>query len=138
MNCFVKFTLTCFFMVAPLVFFVQPLAAQDSSAKKITRTFFGQASYYANKFNGRKTASGEIFNQNKMTCACNAVKLGTWLRITNLRNGKWVNVKVNDRIHPGMKRITDLSSAAAKKLDFTAAGVTRVKVEVLGKENPEE
>lgn len=138
MSCFVKYTLTCFFMFAPLVFFVQPLAAQDSSAKKITRTFFGQSSYYANKFNGRKTASGEIFNQNKMTCACNAVKLGTWLKVTNLRNGKWVTVKVNDRIHPGMKRITDLSSAAAKKLDFTAAGVTRVKVEVLGKEKPEE
>ncbi len=138
MNRFVKYTFACFFMVAPLVFFVQPLVAQDSSSKKITRAFFGQASYYANKFNGRKTASGEIFNQNKMTCACNAVKLGTWLRVTNLRNGKSVNVKVNDRIHPGMKRITDLSSAAAKKLDFTAAGVTRVKVEVMGKEKPEE
>lgn len=137
MHCFVKSLLTCFF-TAVFVFFAQPLAAQDSTAKKIIKTFFGQASYYANKFNGRKTASGEIFNQNKMTCACNAVKLGTWLRVTNLRNGNWVNVKVNDRIHPGMKRITDLSATAAKKLDFTAAGLTRVKVEVLGKESPEQ
>lgn len=129
------------FQLFILVLCTHLVVAQDSTFQSPvagnTKTFYGQASFYADKFNGRKTASGEIFSQTKMTCACNAVKTGTWLRITNLRNGNVVIVKVNDRIHPGMKRVTDLSRAAAKKLDFTAAGLTRVKVEVLGKIKPE-
>jgi rare lipoprotein A len=62
--------------------------------------------------------------------------LGTWVKVTNLRNGKSVVVKVNDRLHPKMKRIVDLTSAAAKKLGYTSAGLTRVKVEVIGKKKP--
>lgn len=138
---------TCFFrcvlffcIVTVMICTSHSLSAQDKVAKtSVTsnkKTFYGQASFYANKFNGRKTSSGEIFNQNKMTAACNAVRLGTWLRVTNLRNGRSVIVKVNDRIHPGMKRIVDLSSVAAKKLGYTAAGLTRVKVEVLGRNKP--
>lgn len=115
--------------------------AQDSTAasrkspggKKI---LYGQASYYANKFHGRKTASGEIFNQSKMTCACNMLSLGTWVKITNLRNNRTVVVKVNDRLHPKMKRIVDLTRAAAEKLGYISSGLTRVKVEVLGKKKP--
>lgn len=132
---------TCIFYCL-MLFTKGNLFAQDSTvavaATHIQKTFYGQASFYADKFNGRKTASGEIFNQHKMTAACNAVKLGTWLRVTNLRNGNTVIVKANDRIHPGMKRVVDLSSGAAKKLGFTAAGLTRVKVEVIGKNKPEE
>jgi rare lipoprotein A len=111
------------------------LYAQLPAAKKpVKKIFYGQASFYANKFHGRKTASGEIFNQHKLTAACNAVPLGTWLKVTNLRNGKTVIVKVNDRLHQGMRRVTDLTLAAAKQLGFVKAGVTRVKVEVLGKQ----
>jgi rare lipoprotein A len=134
----------CFslFMLTALLFSFYSLSAQDSTATSTSvipkKTFYGQASFYANKFNGRKTSSGELFNQNKMTCACNAVRLGTWLRVTNLRNGNTVIVKANDRIHPGMKRVVDLTSGAAKKLGFIAAGLARVKVEVLGKNKPEE
>ena len=109
--------------------------AQKGTVKKI---LYGEASFYANKFNGRQTASGEIFSQKKMTCACNALPFGTWIRITNLRNGKTVIVKVNDRLHPRVKRVTDLSYTAAKKLGYTGHGVARVKVEVLGKTKPEE
>lgn len=118
--------------------------AQDNTVKKSTtkkpvkKTFYGQASFYANKFNGRKTANGEIFSQGKMTCACNVLKLGTWIRVTNLRNGKSVVVKVNDRLHPSMKRIVDLSSAAAKQLGYKAHGLTRVRVDVLGMKKPGE
>lgn len=105
-----------------------------SSARKV---FYGQASFYANKFNGRQTASGEIFNQNKYTCACNVLPFGTWVKVTNLRNGKSVVVKVNDRLHPKMKRLADLSKVAARKLGYVGHGLARVKVEVLGKKKPD-
>lgn len=105
----------------------------QKSAKKI---FYGQASFYHNKFNGRQTANGEIFSQKKMTCACNALPFGTWVKITNMRNGKTVIVKVNDRLHPRMKRVADLSYTAAKKIGYTGHGLARVKVEVLGKTKP--
>ena len=124
------------------LFFAAGAAPQDtakSSRASVKKVFYGQASFYANKFNGRKTANGEIFDQKKMTCACNAVKLGTWLRITNVRNGKSVIVKANDRIHPKMRRVVDLTSGAARKIGITTKhGLGRVKVEVLGRTKPKE
>lgn len=117
------------------------MQAQKSSTdtlvkpKKSSRVFYGQASFYANKFQGRKTANGEIFDQKKLTCACNVLPLGTWIKVTNLRNGKSAIVKVNDRIHPRMRRVVDLSRAAAQKLGFISRGLTRVKVEVIDKKN---
>jgi rare lipoprotein A len=101
--------------------------------KGVSRVLYGTASFYSNKFNGRKTANGEIYSQAKFTCACNVLPLGTWLKVTNMRNGKSVIVKVNDRLHPKMRRIVDLTRAAAQKLNFISSGLTRVKVEVLGK-----
>lgn len=119
---------------------VFPAQAQDSpkvkSVKSNTRILYGMASFYSNKFNGRKTASGEIFSQNKFTCACNVLPLGTWIKVTNLRNGRSVVVKTNDRLHPKMKRIVDLTRAAAQKIGYISSGLTRVKVEVLGKKLP--
>lgn len=94
---------------------------------------FGVASFYADKFNGRPTASGEIFSQDKLTCACNVLPIGTLVRVTNLMNGKSVEVVVNDRLHPKMRRLVDLSKKAAKKLGFTASGLVKVKVEVIQK-----
>jgi rare lipoprotein A len=94
---------------------------------------FGVASFYADKFNGRPTASGEIFSQDKLTCACNVLPLGTLVRVTNLMNGKSVELVVNDRLHPKMRRLVDLSKKAAKKLGFTASGLVKVKVEVIQK-----
>jgi rare lipoprotein A len=107
----------------------KPVAAK----KTVSKILYGTASFYANKFNGRKTASGEIFNQTKFTCACNVLPIGTWLRVTNMRNGKSVVVKVNDRLHPKMRRLLDLTRAGAQKLGYINAGLTRVKAEVLGK-----
>jgi rare lipoprotein A len=124
-----------------LLLFAHDIFSQDTAAvkKTVQKVFYGQASFYANKFSGRKTANGEIFDQKKMTCACNAVKLGTWLKVTNVRTKKSVLVKVNDRIHPRMKRVVDLSSGAAKKIGITSKnGVARVKVEVMGKTKPAE
>jgi rare lipoprotein A len=95
------------------------------------KTLFGIASYYADKFNGRKTANGAFYSHAKFTAACNVLALGTWIRVTNLRNNKTIIVQVNDRLHPKNKRIVDLSRIAAEKLGYIARGLTQVKVEVL-------
>ena len=99
---------------------------------KTPKVLYGTASFYANKFEGRETANGEIFSQKKMTAACNVLPLGTWIKVTNLRNGRSVIVKVNDRLHYRMKRVVDLSTMAAKQIGHRD-GLTRVKVEVLEK-----
>jgi len=118
-----------------------PLTAQEAdSASRVpeekTKILYGTASFYADKFEGRRTANGEIFSQKKLTAACNVLPLGTWVRVTNLRNNRSVIVKINDRMHPRMKRVVDLSHAAAIKLGYTKAGLVRVKVEVFGKKKP--
>jgi len=110
--------------------------AKTTAAKP--KIFYGTASFYSNSFNGKKTANGEIYSQKKMTAACNVLPLGTWIRVTNLRNGRSVLVKTNDRLHSRMKRVVDLSRSAAEKLNYVKSGLTRVRVEVLGKEKPEE
>ena len=115
------------------------LCASDTTKTIVSkpRILYGTASFYANVFNGKRTANGEIFSQKKMTAACNVLPLGTWIRVTNLRNGKSVVVKINDRLHNRMKRVVDLSREAADKLNYIRSGLTRVKVEVLGKKKPE-
>lgn len=114
------------------------LKAQDTTKtkKKVSRVQYGTASFYNNKFNGRKTANGEIFSQKKMTAAHNTLPLGTYIRVTNLRNKKSVIVKVNDRLHARNKRLIDLTRAAAQQLGFIKSGLTRVKIEILGKNPP--
>ena len=99
--------------------------------KPLVDSAVGIASFYANKFEGKKTASGEIFRQSKMTCAHNTHPFGTDLKVTNLNNGNFVIVKVNDRLHHRNSRLVDLSAAAAKKLDFNGKGVIKVRVEVV-------
>ncbi len=98
----------------------------------------GKASYYASKFDGRKTATGEIFRNSGMTAASNTFRLNTWVKVTNIRNGKSIIVKVNDRMAPAMHkkgRILDLTQAAAKKLEFYNAGIANVKVEIVNKDS---
>ena len=109
--------------------------AQEGSVKSVVYKKpvikYGIASFYAKKFNGRQTANGEIYSSTKYTAACNVLPLGTWIKVTNLRNNKTVVVKINDRMHPKNKRLVDLSTIAAQNLAFSARGLTRVKVEVL-------
>ena len=97
---------------------------------------YGTASFYSDKFEGRKTANGDIFSQKKMTAAHNSLPLGTWIRVTNLSNHNSVLVRVNDRLHPKNPRLVDLSRSAARQLGYTSRGLTKVRVDVLGK-NPE-
>lgn len=125
-----------FLLITVSLFCLKLLVAQDSTKKTPAaknKIQYGVASFYSNKFSGRKTASGEIFNQQKFTVAHNSLPLGTYIKVTNLRNGKTVIVKVNDRLHHRNKRLVDLTYAAAKKLGFVKSGLTKVKVEVLGK-----
>ena len=107
-----------------------PATGTKSSVKK-SIIKYGIASFYAKKFNGRQTASGDIYNSTKYTAACNVLPLRTWVRVTNLRNEKTVIVIINDRLHPKNKRLVDLSRSAALALGYTGRGLTRVKVEVL-------
>ncbi|HTQ64802.1 MAG TPA: septal ring lytic transglycosylase RlpA family protein [Puia sp.] len=104
--------------------------------KKSSKIHYGTASFYADKFEGRKTANGEIFSQKKMTGASNIISLNTWVRVTNLHNKKEAVVKITDRMHKNNKRLIDLSHIAAKKLGYTGNGLAKVKVEVLGKKAP--
>ncbi|HMI61881.1 MAG TPA: septal ring lytic transglycosylase RlpA family protein [Puia sp.] len=99
---------------------------------------FGVASFYANKFEGRKTYTDEIFMQEKLTGASNTLPMHTWVRVTNLRNHRTVIVRINDKMHPRNKRLIDLSHAAAKKLGYTGRGLTKVRIDVLGKKKPAE
>ena len=99
-----------------------------------TRT--GVASWYGPNFHGKKTATGDKFDMLGLTCASNQYPLGTWLKVTNVRTGKTVVVRVNDRMHPRMKRLIDLSKGAAKELGMISSGVAKVKVEDLGKSLP--
>ena len=101
------------------------------TSSKTKRILYGQASFYASKFNGRQTANGETFNHSKLTAACNVLPLGTWVKVTNLSNGRSVIVRTNDRLHNKTRRIIDLTKTAAKQLKFVKKGLTRVKIEVL-------
>jgi len=91
----------------------------------------GMASFYNDKFEGRSTASGELYKQKKMTAAHRTLPFNTRIKVTNLSNEKTVIVTINDRGPFVKDRILDLSKAAAIKLDFIDKGVTRVKWEVI-------
>lgn len=109
---------------------LQQIAVMPETQKEITVTTekTGIASFYHDKFVGRKTANGEIFTQEKFTAASNHFKLGTYVKVTNQKNGKAIYVKVNDRMgHPS--RMIDLTELAATKLNFIRRGTTKVKIE---------
>lgn len=91
----------------------------------------GVASYYGPGFDGRKTASGEIFDQTKLTCAHKTLPFGTKLKVTRKNNGKSVVVRVNDRGPYAKGRVLDVSTAAAKKLGMLKAGHAEVVAEVI-------
>lgn len=96
----------------------------------------GMASYYSKKVHGRRMSNGEKYHRDSMTCAHATFPLGTMLKVTNLKNGKLVIVKVTDRCRRHARRIIDLSLAAAKELDIIRAGVSMVSVEHWNEERP--
>ena len=94
----------------------------------------GTASWYGPRFHGKKTASGEIYDQNKLTAAHKTVPLGSKARVTNLDNGNAVEVEINDRGPFIEGRIIDLSRAAARALGFVESGTAPVRVELIAEE----
>lgn len=91
----------------------------------------GKASYYADKFEGRKTASGEIFSNKKLSAAHRTLPFGTRVLVTNLSNNKSLTVVINDR-GPFIKgRIIDLSQRAASELGFLNDGITSVRITIV-------
>ncbi len=91
----------------------------------------GKASFYADKFEGHLTASGEKYKHNKLTAAHKTLPFGTKLRVTNISNNQTVEVVVNDRGPYAEGRIIDLSKSAAEKLGFVNQGLADVQLEVI-------
>lgn len=117
---------------------VQGKAPQSKQAAthKLRRWYqVGVASWYGDHFQGRKTADGERFDMNRMTCAHPTLPMGTWLRVTNLKNRQSTFVRVNDRGPLVEGRIVDLSAAAARVLGLS--GVGKVRLEAVRESDPE-
>jgi rare lipoprotein A len=114
-----------------------PVAAIKAKPSAKAKHWFqvGVASWYGTKFQGRKTAGGERFDMNGMTCAHRSLPLGTWLRVTNLKNHRTAYVRVNDRGPVLEGRIVDLSFAAARTLGL--AGIGQVRLEPVSSGDPE-
>jgi rare lipoprotein A len=117
-----------------LLFLLIPVfgIAQEGS-KDNGKKLKGIATVYAKRFNGLRTATGEVFKHTNMTAASNNFKINSWVKVTNLSNMKSVIVRINDRMHPRMAkmgRIVDLTQAAARLLGGID-GMANVRVEVL-------
>jgi rare lipoprotein A len=91
----------------------------------------GVASWYGQELQGNTTASGEVYDLNGLTAAHHTLPFGTTIRVTNLKNGKNMLLRVNDRGPHVGRRLLDVSWAAAKRLGFARSGTTRVRVEVV-------
>ncbi|MCU1285571.1 MAG: rare lipoprotein [Acidobacteriales bacterium] len=116
----------------------KPTTSVDTSAKTLVsgkptkkKPQIGPASWYGEKFQGRTTASGEHYDMYQLTAAHRELPLGSWIKVTNMRTGKWLIVRVNDRGPFVGNRIVDLSDSAAAMLDIKGRGVERVKLEVV-------
>lgn len=100
-------------------------------APKSENVTTGTASFYAKKFNGRRTTSGAIFHNDSLTGAHKKLKFGTYVKVRNLKNDSVVIVKITDRLPQKSKRTIDLTLRAAKQLNFVSSGLTKVEITVL-------
>ena len=117
-----------------------PAAPAASTGGALTgavgETQTGLAAYYSQRLNGRRTASGERFNNGAMTTAHQTLPFGTKVKITNVKNNKSVVLRVNDRGPTQPNRIVDVTRAAAQRLGFVRSGMTEVKLEVVEAAKP--
>lgn len=104
---------------------------ENVGAGDIVNSEVGMASYYADRYHGRTTASGERFDQEAMTAAHRTLAFGTRVRVTRLDNNRQVTVRINDRGPFRGGRIIDLSKQAARKLGMLRDGTVRVRLSVL-------
>lgn len=112
------------------------VSASLGTSRPRTKVERGIASSYGNGFNGRKTANGEIYNQNTYTAAHKKLPFGTRVLVKNLRNGREVVVRINNRGPYVRGRIIDVSMKAARDLGMLKAGIVPVEVTVLGDHDP--
>jgi rare lipoprotein A len=109
----------------------KPQVAQTESKSRKPQPYqVGVASWYGKAFHGRTTANGENFDMFELTAAHRKLPLGTYVKVTNLRNGKWVVVRVNDRGPYVGERILDLSYAAARMLEINR-GLAKVRLDIV-------
>jgi rare lipoprotein A len=116
-----------------LIFFLAVPFYQNKSFAVEKYSNIGLASWYGSDFQGKKTASGRLFDMNAFTAAHKFLPFGTIVKVVNLRNGKGVIVSVIDRGPFSKKRIIDLSHAAAKSIGLLKRGIAKVKIEVISK-----
>jgi rare lipoprotein A len=111
-----------------LFFLISVLSGPETSSGD------GKASYYADRFHGQRTANGERYDKTQLTAAHASLPFDTKVQVTNLRNGKSVVVRINDRMARSKYRIIDLSKAAAKELDMIRDGTVTVSLAVVPNE----
>lgn len=109
----------------------RPTPPRTTATRPATGAQRGLASWYGGEHHGGPTASGERFDKRALTAAHRTLRMNTRVRVTNERNGRTVEVRINDRGPYGRGRIIDLSEAAARALDMLDAGVVPVRVEVI-------
>ncbi|PYN59685.1 MAG: septal ring lytic transglycosylase RlpA family lipoprotein [Candidatus Rokuibacteriota bacterium] len=110
---------------------VRPSPPPSASAERT-----GEASWYGRPFHGRRTASGEVYDMYKLTAAHPTLPFGARVRVTSLRNGRSVEVRINDRGPAVRGRVIDLSYAAARAIDSVGAGVFPVRLRVVALPEP--
>jgi rare lipoprotein A len=110
---------------------------QKPKQLKPARAFdVGTASWYGEAFDGKTTASGEPYDMYELTAAHRTLPMGTWVKVTNLRNRRWVLVRINDRGPVPTDRIIDLSYSAAKVLKMSGRGIARVRLDLMKTPEP--
>lgn len=122
-------------LLAAVVIVVVLATTRSAASDDEARVQLGLASWYGPGFHGEETASGEIFNQNKLVAAHRTLPLGSVIRVTNLENGRRVTLRVIDRGPYGRNfrngTIVDVSRGAARRLGFIKDGLVRVRLEVI-------
>lgn len=117
------FTLLFLLLTAPLSF--------GAAEGKVTQSYTGNATWYADYFHGRKTANGELYDKTKLTAAHRTLPFGTMVKVTNLNNNKSCIVKINDRCGNNPRMTIDLSKEAAKQIGMLSAGIQKVRMEIV-------
>lgn len=117
--------------IAPVLLAGCASVQSADSAKRAVNLERGQASFYADRYQSRKTASGERYDHGKRTAAHKTLPFGTRVKVTNTKNNKTVVVKINDRGPFVTGRIIDLSKSAFSRIGNTASGILPVTLEVI-------
>jgi rare lipoprotein A len=128
--------LYAFFLWIPVMFLAAqsidaPLVARSNEPVKPLKTWVGNASWYGNDFDGKKTANGEEFDSEALTAAHPNLPFGSIVRVVNVKNGKFEVVRINDRGPYQEGREIDVSYRVARKIGLTHAGVTKVRLELM-------